>query len=328
MRQWIRDIGTAFLMGVVVPAVMLRLGTVFLPEPEEPREVQETQVSETVETEASQQTQWILLRQEDGTVELVQLEEYLVGAVLGEMPASFETEALKAQAVAARTYAARAYETGGKHGDGSVCTNYACCQAYLTEEVYRNRGGSAESVAKVRSAVLATSGQVLTYEGALIEATYFSCSGGVTEDAVAVWGTDVPYLRSVESPGEEGASVYTDSKTFTPEEFQAALGIQLSGSPEEWFGAVTYTNGQGVDTLSIGRTPWSGTKLRQKLGLRSTMFWVEVQANSICFHTRGYGHRVGMSQYGADAMARSGADYTQILGHYYPSSSLESWVRE
>lgn len=270
----------------------------------------------------------VLVRWPNGEIEQMDMDEYLTGVVLAEMPASFETEALKAQAVAARTYARKAFVSGGKHGDGSVCTDYTCCQAYLSPETYLEKGGSRMDFEKVHSAVLDTSGYVLTYNGELIEAVYFSCSGGRTEDAVAVWGTDYPYLRSTDSPGEENAAYYSDTKTFTPAEFQEALGTALPGEPAQWLGTVTRTAGDGVESIEIGGVKYSGVELRSALGLRSTAFWVSVQENLIQIETRGYGHRVGMSQYGADAMAAAGSGYQQILGHYYPGSEMEKYLPE
>lgn len=150
----------------------------------------------------------------------------------------------------------------------------------------------------------ATSGWVLTYEGELIEATYFSCSGGSTEDAAAVWGTEFPYLQAVASPGEEKAAHYTDTVRLSAEAFQDALGVTLSGSPGSWFRDVTYTDGGGIDTIVIGGTSYKGTSLRSALGLRSTAFSISTTEDTVTITTRGYGHRVGMSQYGADAMGR------------------------
>ena len=141
-----------------------------------------------------------LLGAEEEEAELT-LEDYLVGVVLGEIPADFEAEALKAQAVAARTYTRKAMATGGKHGKGFLCRDAACCQAYWDPADFLDRGGSRQELETVREAVRDTDDQVLTYNGELIEATFFSCSGGRTEDALAVWGTDYPYLRSIDSPG-------------------------------------------------------------------------------------------------------------------------------
>ena len=152
---------------------------------------------------------------------------------------------------------------------------------------------------------------------------YFSCSGGTTEDAVAVWGADIPYLRSVESPGEENAPYDTDTVEFTPQSFQDLLGQNLEGTTDTWFGETTYTSGGGVAKMVIGGLAYTGTALRSQLGLRSTAFTVETTPEKITIHTRGWGHRVGMSQYGADAMDAQGATYDEILSHYYPGTTLE-----
>ena len=179
-----------------------------------------------------------------------------------------------------------------------------------------------ELLDKVKAAVSATTGQVVTYKNQLIEATYFSCSGGRTEDAVAVWGTDVPYLQAVDSPGEEKATHYADTVHFTGTEFARLLGLQLKGNPTTWLGAVTYTDGGGVATMTIGGTVFKGTELRQKLGLSSTAFSLEVVADVVKIVTKGFGHRVGMSQYGAEAMAVGGSSYQEILAYDYPGTRL------
>ena len=128
----------------------------------------------------------------------------------------------------------------------------------------------------------------------------------------------------MDSPGEEEAAHYQDTVTFSPEVFCARLGLALTGEPESWFGEVTYTDGGGVDTMVIGEKAFRGTQLRSLLGLRSTAFSVDIDGDgNIRITTRGYGHRVGMSQYGADAMAVAGAEYGEILAHYYPGTSLE-----
>lgn len=308
----------SFCMGCVVPWLMLSTAVLFLNR----QEPEETEESAPITMETTGKDMPVLVRVKDGTVEADSMEAYLVGVVLAEMPAYFEPEALKAQSVVARTYAGKAYATGGKHGDGSVCTDFSCCQAYISEEEYLDRGGTQQDVEKVSSAVLATAGCVLMYEGEWVEATYFSCSGGRTEDAVAVWGTDYPYLRSVESPGEEDAPPYTDMVRFSFQEFQDALDISLSEDPGDWFGMTTYTSGGGVAAMQIGGKTYAGTQLRSLLGLRSTLFSVRVTDSYIEITTKGYGHRVGMSQYGADAMAASGSTYQEILAWYYPGTEL------
>ena len=313
MRPLWKDVLIALFFGMILPG-MLTNGMVLYVRKNAAQASEET-VPRSVPVYS------VLLHTPEGT-EKLELEQYIPGVVLAEMPASFEPEALKAQAVAARTYTRKASLTGGKHGDGGVCTDPACCQGYLTAEAYLAKGGTQESVDKVFHAVQETAGLVLTYEGELIEATYFSCSGGMTEDAVAVWGTAYPYLRSVSSPGEEQAAGYTQTLEFTPEEFSAALGRQLPGSPESWFSITTYTEGGGVAVMTICGRSYTGVQLRQLLGLRSTAFAVQAHTDSISITTKGYGHRVGMSQYGADAMATSGSTFDQILAHYYPGTAL------
>ncbi len=274
-----------------------------------------------VEPELPQvQEVWIPVLKNDGRIVAMDLEDYISRVVLGEMPASFDEEALKAQAVAARTYTLLCVESSNKH-HGAVCTDHRCCQTYLEPEDYP---GTSANVDKVFDAVAQTAGQVLTYGGKLICATYFSSSGGSTEDAAEVWGHAYPYLVSVDSP--EKAPYDGKTVTFTAKEFQKKLGRSFSGPPESWFGAVTYTVGDGVDSIWIGDQQYSGVKLRSMLGLRSTIFTVSVEGEKITFCTDGYGHRVGMSQYGADAMAETGSTYAEILAHYYRGTTLELYA--
>lgn len=316
-----KDMLTALFMGMILPGMVLQVFSHIQTGQGEPLPVEET-VPETRETLPEPVPLTAMVRWKTGETEKVNLDEYLLGVVLAEMPSSFEMEALKAQAVVARTYTRKAYVTDGKHGDGSVCTDPGCCQAYISEEAYLAQGGTREGVDKVRFAIGATTGYVLTYGGELIEATYFSCSGGSTEDAAAVWGTDYPYLQAVDSPGEENAPHDTDTMTFTPEEFQEALGAELAGSPRSWIGTTTYTEGGGVATMDICGEVYTGTQLRSLLGLRSTAFTVLTEDGEITITTKGFGHRVGMSQYGADAMAVTGSGFREILEHYYPGTTL------
>ena len=322
-RIW-KELLIAALMGLFLPGVILNVAEMLMGNRREP-EIGEISLQTQPTMEHQGQRLTVLLRQRDGTTQEMDMDSYLTGVVLAEMPASFAREAKKAQAVVARTFALKAAVTGGKHGDGSVCTESVCCQAYIPPEDY---GGPAEAVDQARSAAEETSGQVLTYGEVLIEATYFSCSGGSTEDAVAVWGRDFPYLRATDSPGEEEAVHYTDTVYFTEKEFQNALGISLPGTPDGWFGFTTYTSGGGVNTIRIGGRDYKGTELRKLLGLKSTAFTVSADPKGVTITTRGYGHRVGMSQYGADAMAEGGSSYEQILSYYYQGTSLVAWNPE
>lgn len=318
----------AIAMGVLLPGVMFAVAEKMIA----PKEMDDTaptateQISATVQSPADSAKMTIPVLQTDGSVTQMDVDIYITGVILGEMPADFDLEALKAQAVVARTYAYKRHTSGQKHIQGAVCTEPACCQSYCSEEDFLQQGGTQGSVNKIFRAVLSTKDEVLTYNGALIEATYFSCSGGKTEDAQAVWGAAIPYLQSVDSPGEENAAHYKDTVVLSAKEFAALLGISLKGSPASWFGGVTYTPGGGVDTIKIAGVPYKGTVLRQKLGLRSTAFTIMAVGESIHIQTKGFGHRVGMSQYGAEAMAVGGSSYKEILAHYYPGTVIGTYI--
>ena len=314
-------------MSVLIRAGILALGAVLLiPSGSARGEAapQETLLL-VVEAPSAKETITVL---RDGDAQEEDFETYLTQVVLSEMPADFATEALKAQAVAARTFARRQM-AGGKHADADVCSQSACCQACLSADALQERYGAAFDAAwdKAADAVRQTQDEVLTYGGALIDAVYFSCSGGSTEDAAAVWGTDVPYLRAVESPGEQDAAKYESRVCVTAETFAETLraldaSAQLSGDPSGWVQSVTRTPGGGVDTLTAGDRSFSGVQLRKAFGLNSTRFTLLYEDGAFSFDVLGYGHRVGMSQYGADAIARLGFDYRAILRFYYRGAEL------
>ena len=308
MKDFGKDAVAALLLTLLLPGLLFNTVKLL----KEYSEDTVSQPTEPTEEQLEKETSQIRVLMEDGSVATMDLEEYLVGVVMGEMPESFELEALKAQAVVARTYTLKMRESSGKHPDADVCVQSGCCQSYRTGETER-----------IEAAVNATAGQVLTYQGKLIDATYFSSSGGRTEDAVAVWGSDVPYLQATDSPGEEIEPV---SVILTAEEFCNSLGIAPEGPCETWISEVTYTDGGGVDTMVIGGQRFKGTELRSLLGLRSTAFVMTAVGDHISVTTRGYGHRVGMSQYGAEAMAAAGAGYEEILLHYYQGVTLELLV--
>ena len=259
----------------------------------------------------------------DNGVQELPLDEYLTCVMLSELLPCFDTETFKAQAVAARTVTMR-NSVSGRHEDGGVCGDPGCCQAYHSPAELAQMLGSSFVSAwdKARAAVLDTDGEILLYGGELIEALYFSCSGGASEPASAVWGCDLPYLRSVNSPGEENALKFVSGKTVSVSEFRQTLltvrpDCDLSGTPESWFGSCERSDGGGVLTAQIGGAKFSGTGLRALFGLASTNFTVSADGESIHFAVRGSGHRVGMSQYGAEAMAQGGSTYREILSHYY-----------
>ncbi len=323
MRRKRKEVLLVLLLGVVIPSLFLAVSSKGVSRPSEQQENQsQSQPTQTAEDEELK----IPVMMQDGSICKISIQEYIVSVVLKEMPADFEKEALKAQAVVARTYALRSWQYADKHTGAAVCTEASCCQGFCTVGQYLADGGKQTDVDKITHAVYETANEVLTYNGELIEATYFSCSGGQTEDAAAVWGSDIPYLQAVKSPGEEGAAHFTDTVTFTAKELSALLGETFSGKPATWVKSVTYTHGGGVDTMQIGHITYKGTTLRQKLGLRSTAFMMTAIGDRIIITTKGFGHRVGMSQYGADAMAASGKDYLQILAHYYQGTQIETFA--
>jgi len=318
MKHKILQLFGAFLLGAILPGLLLNHGNVATEQSPEA-----TQAPSQENTQVSEQENKIAVLLLDGTIHWMELENYISGVVLAEMPAEFEQEALQAQAVVARTYALKRQEEGVKHPMGAVCADPACCQAYLSEADYRSAGGTDADVQKIKGAVMSTAGQVLLYGDTLIEATYFSCSGGKTEKASAVWGTDVPYLQSVLSPGEEQSPKYEATVSFSKDVLSELLGISLSGSPEKWISMQIYTEGGGVGSLVIAGRTFSGVELRKLLGLNSTAFTVSASSHGLTFTTYGHGHRVGMSQYGAEAMAVKGNTYQQILSHYYPGTRID-----
>ena len=312
MRPLWTDVLAAVWLGLILPGILLNAFAC------KARQQQFVTVQTDQPEQIRKENRLIPVRDRDGTCTGMDLDTYLTGVLLAEMPAEFQEEALKAQSVAARTYTWKAYTTGGKHGDASVCKDPACCQAYISEADYLSGGGTRENLEKVSHAVQTTSGMVLIYGGELIEATYFSSAGGSTEAAVAVWGADFPYLQAVSSPEE----VLPETVVYSAAEFQNLLGRHLPGDPAEWIGGISHTEGGGVAELEICGECYSGVQLRTLLGLRSTAFQISGEERRITITTRGYGHRVGMSQYGANAMAEAGSSYQKILQHYYPGTNL------
>ena len=317
MKNHLKELALAFLLAWGLPWVAMAVGEVVFAQPEEAVQTEPVQTQPTVVPTDTTIQVWM-----DGQKVEVDLAEYLTGVLVSDLPGSFHPEAKKAQAVVARTYALKRVAALDKH-PGAVCTDSTCCQGYMDPKKF---GAESETVRQAREAVEATDGLILTYGGSLIDATYFSCSGGYTEDAVAVWGSDVPYLQSVESPGEEIASVYTDKVVFTKAQLETALGIKLKGSAKSWFGPAVYTEGGGVASILIGGKRFEGTELRRLLQLRSTVFTVSVTGDAVTVTTKGYGHRVGMSQYGAQVMAQSGSSYQEILDHYYQGTQIIKWI--
>lgn len=310
MRPLWKDVLAALWLGVLLPGLVLQIFVL---------KQRHTPPPDPEPTESQGLT--LLVQHPGGVEETMELGRYLTGVLLAEIPASFSDQALKAQAVAARTYAWKTCTQGSRH-EGSVCTDHTCCQAYLAEQDYLDRGGREEDLCRIRAAVEETAQYVLMHEGELIEAVYFSSSGGETESAMAVWGRDFPYLQSVPSPGEEESRHHRERFTFSREALEDALGVTLSGEPAAWAGPVSHTEGGGVAEIELMGKTFTGTELRTLLQLPSTAFTLEPEEDGLSFLTRGWGHRVGLSQYGANAMAQAGSTWQQILQHYYPGTTI------
>ena len=285
------------------------------------------------ETAAVHHDRDVTLTIQDGdTTEQMTLERYLTGVVRGEMPASFEMEALRAQAAAERSYVYYQLAAGRKdaHPDADFCTNHTCCSAYLSETAAREKWGGdfAPWNTRVEQAVSDTDGQVVLYNGRPILAVFHSSSAGRTAAAGDVWSGDLPYLVSVDSPeGEETVPNYYSTVTFTAAEAKEKLlaaypELKLSGTPDRWFGAAAENGSGRVETVSVGGTDIEGTELRRIFGLRSACFTVAADSESVTFRVTGYGHGVGMSQYGANQLAREGKTWQEILEWYYTGATV------
>lgn len=267
-----------------------------------------------------------LLHSKTGEVQELAMDEYLLGVVASEMPASFEKEALKAQAIVARTYTVSLIQSGGKHENADICDDSTCCQAWITKEDRQARWDEDkkdEYWAKIEDAVNSTKGKVIEYNGEVIKAFFHSNSGGKTENVSVVWGgTNLPYLKSVETSGEDAYSQYASELEISKSDFEAKMKEKYSDFTIDYNDAncievKEFTDGNRVKTIKIGNKELSGVEVRSILGLRSAHFTYEINGDNIKFNVIGYGHGVGMSQTGADSLAKQGYSYEEIIKHFY-----------
>lgn len=266
-----------------------------------------------------------LLHKKTGEVEQVNIDEYLCNVVSAEMPADYEIEALKAQSIVARTYTV--YKIlNKKHDNADICDDSTCCQAWISKDdrLARWEEGKRESNwQKICECVSATKGKIVAYDNQPINAFFHSNSGGVTEVPVNVWGgTGYPYLQSVETSGEDAYNQYSSEVVLTNDELVNKLkekygDISIDFSNDEDIKILEYTESTRVKTVRFGNHEISGVEARTLLGLRSTNFEVIKEDGKIKFSVKGYGHGVGMSQTGADSMAKQGATAEEIIGHFY-----------
>lgn len=292
----------------------------------------------STETLPAIQDVYHVLETDSGEVLEISLREYLIGALCAEMPLSFETEALKAQVVAAHTYAERQARIAASRDDPDLkgadfSDDPACYQAFYTDaQLHEIFGDSYEANYRTAAAAVdAVLPEILTFEEQPILAAFHAISSGKTESASNVWGSDVAYLRSVDSTEDKNAPSFEETAEFSQEEAAGILtglrpGIVLSEDPADWFGDPVCSEAGTVLQLQIGSGIFTGQELRTAFSLRSAAFTVSRNENGFTFTTHGYGHDVGMSQYGANAMAKAGADYREILSHYYNGASITAAV--
>ena len=268
-----------------------------------------------------------LLHQSTQEVEEIGIDEYLYGVVSSEMPANFEEDALKAQAIVARTYTIyQIINNKSKHENADICDDYRCCQAWISKEeriAKWNENEAETNWNKIVEAVDSTSGKIIVYNGEPINAFFHANSGGVTESSLNIWGgIDYPYLKSVETSGEQDYTQYNSEVILSKEELVEKLkskyqDINIDFSQEDSIKILEYTTSGRVKTIKFGNKEIAGTEARTLLGLKSTNFTVEIINDNIKFSVTGYGHGVGMSQTGADSLAKSGSNYEEIIKHFY-----------
>lgn len=259
----------------------------------------------------------IQVKRNNGTILNIELEEYLIGVVAAEMPASFNIEALKSQAIAARTYALKAKE------NGITLTDTTSTQVYKDNNELKKIWGNSYNTYynKVKSAVAATNGLVMYYNNSLINAYYHSTSNGQTEDSKAVFG-EYPYLKSVDSSVDKNVSSYLKTISLSYEEISNKLGIPLT---QQSTIKIIHNESNRIASIIIDNNIYDGVKFRTILGLRSTDFDINLEENKVSITTRGFGHGVGMSQYGANEYAKKGWNYTSILKHYYTGITIKKY---
>jgi len=288
------------------------------------------QVGEVLQKESYDYKQYNtikLLHTKTSQIEEIELDEYLYGVVSAEMPASFEQEALKAQAVVARTYTIyKIQNNSGKHGEASICDDSTCCQAWISKEDRFGKWEEASREAnwsKIVNAVDSTKGKIVTYEGKPINAFFHSNSGGKTEVTANVWGGDgYPYLQSVETSGEDAYSQYQSEVSLSKQSFidkikEKHADFVIDFDEENCIQILEYTEANRVKTIKVGNLNLSGVEVRSLVGLKSANFTVAVEGDDVKFCVIGYGHGVGMSQTGADSMAKQGSNYEEIIKHFY-----------
>lgn len=342
MKKFLIYLLSFILICFVVPAMLSRRTASTVAQENTGVEVQKNQQStenaesisnqdETQNYEYSKYGTITLLHKKTGKTEQVNVDDYLCNVVSAEMPADYEVEALKAQAIVARTYTI--YKVlNKKHDNADICDDSTCCQAWISKDDRLARWEESKRESnwqKICDCVNSTKGKVITYDNQPINAFFHSNSGGVTEVPVNVWGgTGYPYLQSVETSGEDAYTQYSSEVIFTQEELINKLkekydDISIDFSNDDDIKILEYTESSRVKTVKFGNHELSGVETRTLLGLRSTNFEIIKDGNNIKFSVKGYGHGVGMSQTGADSMAKQGSTAEEIIMHFYTGIEIK-----
>lgn len=324
------------LICFVIPAMLTRRTASTVAQENTDSEIQQnteitTNQEETQNYEYSKYGTITLLHKKTGETEQVNLDDYLCNVISAEMPADYEVEALKAQAIVARTYTI--YKIlNKKHDNADICDDSTCCQAWISKDDRLARWEESKRESnwqKIFDCVNSTKGKIITYDNQPINAFFHSNSGGVTEVPVNVWGgTGYPYLQSVETSGEDAYTQYSSEVVFTQEELINKLkekytDISIDFSNNDDIKILEYTESTRVKTVKFGNYELSGVEARTLFGLKSTNFEITKDGDNIKFSVKGYGHGVGMSQTGADSMAKNGSTAEEIIKHFYTGVEIK-----
>lgn len=276
-----------------------------------------------------------LLHTKTNTIEELPLDEYLYGVVSAEMPADFDIEALKAQAIVARTYTIyKIMQNQSKHGEAHICDDSNCCQAWISKDDRLARWEESkreENWNKILIAVNETKGKIITFDNQPINAFFHSNSGGATETPANVWGgTGYPYLQTVETAGEEGYEQFSSELEIKKEDFVSKMkehysDFEINFDEQDCIKILEYTEGNRIKTIKIGNHNLSGVEVRTIFALKSANFEVEINDDILKFKVKGYGHGVGMSQTGADSLAKQGMKCEDIIKHFYVGVEVKNF---
>lgn len=307
---------------LVLTIILIAVPSFFILNYKEPKKIIENLKEEIVENKKKDKniTIKVLQTNKNKIIEL-DLEDYVKGVIAGEMPISFEIEALKAQAVAARTYGVKRINKNNKYDVVDTVLN----QVYLDDNALRIKWGNNYDLYmnKIEKAVKETKGEYVDYNGKYADTLFFSTSVGNTENSEEIFGTKISYLQSVSSEWDEEVSpVYQEKKIFTRENFCKKLS--LSDCTKIYVNIKNETSTGRIKKLEINGKSFTGTEVAYLLGIRSNYFSIYIENNNVAIYTKGFGHGVGMSQYGAEGMAINGYLYNEILEHYYQGTTIKN----